>query len=106
MTTGEKIKYYRKSLGLTQTELGNILGVQSSAIAKYEKGRVVNLKRDTLAKLADVFGITVIQLLDDDDSMFRRGEVIRMFEQLNVEGQERTIEYMDMLAKNGYKIEK
>lgn len=38
--TGEMIKYYRKKLGLTQEELGNYVGVQKSAIAKYEKCRV------------------------------------------------------------------
>ena len=38
--------------GLTQEELGDIVGVQKSAIAKYENGRVVNIKRSTLQKLA------------------------------------------------------
>lgn len=69
MNTGEKIKYYRTLRGMTQTELGNALGVQSSAIAKYEKGRVVNIKRATLAKLAEVFGVTIVDLLDDSANL-------------------------------------
>ena len=52
MEIGQKIKDARLAKGLTQEELGNIVGLQKSAIAKYEKGRVVNIKRSTLQKLA------------------------------------------------------
>jgi transcriptional regulator with XRE-family HTH domain len=49
---GQKIKEARLQKGLTQEELGKIVGLQKSAIAKYENGRVVNIKRSTLQKLA------------------------------------------------------
>ena len=52
MDIGKKIKEARLAKGLTQEELGNIVGLQKSAIAKYENGRVVNIKRSTLQKLA------------------------------------------------------
>lgn len=52
MDIGKMIKEARLSKGLTQEELGNLVGVQKSAIAKYESGRVVNIKRSTLQKLA------------------------------------------------------
>jgi transcriptional regulator with XRE-family HTH domain len=52
MDIGQKIKEARLRKGLTQEELGNIVGLQKSAIAKYENGRVVNIKRSTLQKLA------------------------------------------------------
>ena len=52
MDIGQKIKDARLAKGLTQEELGNLIGVQKSAIAKYENGRVVNIKRSTLQKLA------------------------------------------------------
>ena len=52
MELGQKIKQARLKKGLTQEELGNIVGLQKSAIAKYENGRVVNIKRSTLQKLA------------------------------------------------------
>ena len=57
------IKYYRKKLGLTQEELGNYVGVQKSAIAKYENGRIENLKRSTIEKLSELFGILPSELL-------------------------------------------
>lgn len=52
MEVGQKIKEARLQKGLTQAELGEIVGLQKSAIAKYENGRVVNIKRSTLQKLA------------------------------------------------------
>ena len=61
--TGEMIKYYRKKLSLTQEELGNYVGVQKSAIAKYENGRIENLKRTTIEKLSELFGILPSELL-------------------------------------------
>ena len=52
MEVAKLIKSARIAKGLTQEELGNLVGVQKSAIAKYENGRVVNIKRSTLQKLA------------------------------------------------------
>lgn len=55
--TGTIIKQLRKERHLTQEQLGQIVGVQKSAIAKYERGIIVNLKRDTIEKMADYFGV-------------------------------------------------
>lgn len=52
MDIGKMIKDARISKGMTQEELGKLVGVQKSAIAKYENGRVVNIKRSTLQGLA------------------------------------------------------
>lgn len=57
MEIGQKIKEARLAKGLTQQELGEIVGVQKSAIAKYEKGRVVNIKRSTMQKIASALNI-------------------------------------------------
>ena len=57
MDIGQKIKEARLAKGLTQEELGNLVGLQKSAIAKYENGRVVNIKRSTLQKLAKALGL-------------------------------------------------
>lgn len=57
MDVGTLIKNARIAKGMTQEELGKILGVQRSAVAKYEKGRVVNIKRSTLQKLADALDL-------------------------------------------------
>lgn len=48
---GERIKYLRESKGMTQEELGEKIGVQKSAIRKYEKGEVENIKRSNIKKI-------------------------------------------------------
>lgn len=63
MNIGDKIKNARLNKGMTQEELGKALGVQKSAIAKYENGRVVNIKRSTLKKLSDILGIAPSELI-------------------------------------------
>lgn len=57
MEIGQKIREARILKGLTQEELGNMIGLQKSAIAKYENGRVVNIKRSTLQKLAQALDL-------------------------------------------------
>ena len=67
MTTGEKIKQLRKRLGMTQEELGNLIGVQKAAINKYETGVVSNLKQETIASLAHALHVSPIELLSPED---------------------------------------
>lgn len=63
---GQKIRKARLERGLTQQELGKIVGVQKSAIAKYENGRVVNIKRSTLQKIASALEIRPSELIFDE----------------------------------------
>lgn len=65
---GAKIKSARIKKGLTQHELGELLGVQDSAIAKYEKGRVVNIKRSTLQKLSEILNVSPAEFIMDIES--------------------------------------
>ena len=65
MNIGEKIKSARLAKGYTQEELGKLIGVQKSAVAKYEKGRVVNIKRSVLAKIAQVLEIPPVEFVSD-----------------------------------------
>jgi repressor LexA len=55
MTMGERIKYYRTKSDMTQEQLGELLGVQKSAIRKYEKGEVENIKRSTIKRMSEIF---------------------------------------------------
>lgn len=66
MNIGAKIKSARLAKGMTQEELGAMLGVQKSAIAKYESGRVVNIKRSVLKKISDILGIPPFELVFDE----------------------------------------
>ena len=72
---GTKIKKARKAKGLTQDDLGNMLGLKKSAIAKYECGRVVNLKQETIKKLCDILDLSPDDLiLDHDDTLKKEDE--------------------------------
>lgn len=78
MDIGAKIKAARLAKGMTQEELGAILGVQKSAIAKYESGRVVNIKRSTLKKISDVLNIPPFELIFDEEhrKMQKKNDVL------------------------------
>jgi len=65
LNIGNKIKTARLAKGFTQEELGNLIGVQKSAVAKYENGRVVNIKRSVLAKISKVLDIPAVELVSD-----------------------------------------
>lgn len=69
MTIGEKIKMQRKSLGLTQTELGAKLGVQKNAVSKWECGRVDDIPGSKIKVMAQLFGVQPSYLIDDKDEL-------------------------------------
>lgn len=63
---GMKIRELRLSLGMSQEELGAKIGVKKAAIHKYESGLVVNLKRETIDKLANALDTTPAYLMGWD----------------------------------------
>lgn len=65
---GDYIKSLRQSKGMTQEELGNIIGVKKAAVQKWESGLVQNLKRETIKKLADFFEVNPSTFIDVADS--------------------------------------
>lgn len=67
MNIGDKIKEARLAKGLTQEELGKLIGLQKSAVAKYESNRVVNIKRSTLQKLATALDLRGSDLIIESD---------------------------------------
>ena len=73
MTVGEKIKKLRKSLDLTQTELGQRVGVQKNAVSKWECGRVEDIPTSTIKQLASLFGVPASYLIDDDSTPIPTG---------------------------------
>lgn len=66
MTMGDRIKYLREKHNMTQDELGELLGVQKSAIRKYEKGSVENIKRTSIKKMSEHFGVSPAWLMGFD----------------------------------------
>lgn len=67
MNMGDIIRKLRIEKGVTQEELGKVIGVQKSAIRKYESGAVENLKKSSIQALANYFGVTPTYLMGWSD---------------------------------------
>ncbi len=69
-TMGDRIRQARKQAGLTQSELAEKIGVKFAAVHKYEAGLVVNLRRETIEKLAEVLDVkpSWLMCLDEEGS--------------------------------------
>lgn len=63
---GEQILKYRKEKGLTQRELGEAIGVSSSAVSQWESGGTPDIS--LLPALSDVLGVTVDALFGRCDT--------------------------------------
>jgi len=65
MTTGEKIKCFRNIHGISQEMLGQLSGINSATIKKYEYG-IRNHKPEQLLKIANALGISINTFMDFD----------------------------------------
>lgn len=65
---GQYIKKLREAKGLTQEQLGEIVGVKKAAVQKWESGMTQNLKRTTIKILADFFEVSPVGFVDDENS--------------------------------------
>lgn len=122
MEIGKRIKMLRNSAGITQDELGDKLGVKKAAIQKYESGSIVNLKIETIKKLAEIFEVTpayimgwdkfdeeinndklkrqirLAELLSDRFDMEIVEVIFKSFD-LNEDGQDKLFAYMEDLTQ-------
>lgn len=62
MNVGENIKKIRKEKGITQKQLGEMLGVSQAAIVQFENSNS-NLKLETIKKISNALGVSETQLI-------------------------------------------
>ena len=62
MELSKNIRFYRKSMNMTQEQLANILNGKKSLVSNYENGYSVP-DIETLIKLADIFEISLDELV-------------------------------------------
>jgi DNA-binding XRE family transcriptional regulator len=62
-TFGQRIRKYRKSLGLTQEDLAGRINLTREAISKWESGASENIKLDNLMALCKVFSLSAEELI-------------------------------------------
>ena len=53
----------RKDLGLTLDEVGRAVGVSGATVSRWENGDIENIRRDKIAKLAEVLEVTPAYLM-------------------------------------------
>ena len=104
---GERIRELRKQADMTQEELGKLLGVQKSAIRKYEKGEVENIPRSKIQIMCERFGVDPCYLLESDLLNAIRStygdpacEMLKRFSRLDSVDQVKLIERADTLLEN------
>lgn len=68
MEMNQRIKERRLAMNYTQEELAEKLGLQKSAIAKYENGRVENIKRSIILKMATILECSPTYLMGWDEN--------------------------------------
>lgn len=113
MDVGTIIKQARIEKGYTQEELAEKVGVKKSAVAKWENGRVSEIKRSNLKNLSDVLGIRPTQLLGEIEhdpisvanemaDIFLDTELrgmIAEYQRLSVKKQAQVREYVHLLSQ-------
>ena len=67
-TLGKKIHDKRREKDMSMEELGAKLGVSRQTICKWENGKVNNIDRDHIAKMAQLFNVSPSWLMGFDDS--------------------------------------
>lgn len=106
MDVGKKIKKARLEKGYTQEELAEMVGVKKSAVAKWENGRVSEIKRSNLHKLSIALNINPNTLLDDIEEkpietanaladIFLDTELMMMIEEYKTLSKEKQVQVRD-----------
>lgn len=111
MTMGERIRFYRNKQGLTMEQLGDMLGVRRAAVMKYEDGSVENIKRSTIKRMAEIFGVSPCYLMWGEETettvtQFPKSltdperQLLAAFRALNADGQKFVLSTVEMCSNN------
>lgn len=95
MLRGSRLREARKKKGLTQSELGNIVGVGKSAICCYEK-ETRNPTLETIIEFMCALGVTADYLLGTDEII--KTEVDNSLEYRTMTKEE--VQFIDELRKD------
>lgn len=114
MGIGKRIKEARENLGLTQKELGDLLGVTGSAVTNYEN-ETSHPKELIMYKLFEVLHVDANFLFQDEmkkspaqesETDERKQKLIKNYDAMNDEGKEALTNMSDdMVAGGRYKSE-
>jgi transcriptional regulator with XRE-family HTH domain len=100
---GTKLREYRIAAGLTQRDVGEILGVTYQQVQKIEKGND-RISIDKLIKLRDMYGVTLDEMVDSksslDDTRYKVNlNVIKNLDSLEPNMRNAIIKMINVVAK-------
>jgi len=110
----DRLRELRTENHMTLQELGDKVGLGKEAIYKYESGRVVNPKRDIVAKLAKIFNVSPCYLLCLSDDKVNLSDkltqeelnLIVLFRKLNADGQDFVFEQVNYALGKEFYVKK
>ena len=70
---GANLKTARENMGLSQTQLGEMLGTTQNTVWRWENDRITP-DDDTKLKLAQILNVSVAYLMGENDSLTPKGE--------------------------------
>ena len=108
-TIGENIKKYRKAMRLTQSKIGEYIGINASSVSKIERGETVDIKStqiETLCKLfhctpSDLYGMDSLKVYSSTTLTADQQELLALIPLLNAEEAKALLEMVK--AMFGYK---
>ena len=71
MLFGDRIKQLRENAGMTQAELGKLVGVSDRVLGYYESNERFPRKQEIIALFASVFNVSVDYLLGTDGTLIQ-----------------------------------
>ena len=107
MSIGDNIRHLRESHGMTQLEFAQIAGVSDKAVSTWENGLKIP-RMGPIQKISDHFGVSLSELLSDDEKPLNvpqfspdEEQLLSLYRNLNREGQEKLLGYATDLAATG-----
>lgn len=70
MLVRQRIVEERNKNGMTTAELAGLLGVNRATISRWENGYIKSIPADTIKKLAEVFHMSLEELIDNDSDYY------------------------------------
>ncbi len=101
---GKFLRQRREELNLTQREIALFVGVTESAVSRWESGEIGNMRRDRIAKLAEVLKISPLVIMGAEEFIDKplslsteQATLLRGFDSLNSAGRNALMAVLDGL---------
>lgn len=74
MTIGDRIKYQRESLGISQTELANKVNISKQTLYKYETNIITNIPSNKIEEIGKVLNVSPAYLMGWENKQYNTND--------------------------------